>query len=111
MRLCILPFVFEFPRGDVKTRKRTEISIETHRQLVIRRRKDSALAWCPECAAQVKMVTPEEAAIVACVSSRTIYRWVEIHKLHFSETSEGLLLICIDSVLPCSEVLDGQQIK
>ena len=83
----------------MKTRKRTEISIETHRQLVISRRRGSVIAWCPECAGQVKMVTPDEAAIVARVSSRTIYRWVEIQKLHFSETPEGLLLICLDSLL------------
>jgi hypothetical protein len=40
------------------------------------------------------MVTLDEAARAACVSARTIYRWVEDEKLHFIETAVGGLLIC-----------------
>lgn len=43
------------------------------------------------------MVTPEEAAVLACVSPRTIYRGVEAGRIHFMETPEGLLLICLNS--------------
>jgi len=44
------------------------------------------------------MVTPDEAAALSRVSSLTIYRWLEAEKLHFIETSDGLLLICINSL-------------
>jgi predicted site-specific integrase-resolvase len=32
------------------------------------------------------------------VSSRTVYRWVEDGKLHFTETSDARLLICRESI-------------
>jgi len=44
------------------------------------------------------MVTPNQAAVIARVAVRTINRWVEAERLHFAETPEGLLLICLNSI-------------
>ena len=44
------------------------------------------------------MVTPDEAAQVCQVSSRTIYRRIESGRLHFSETERGFALICLQSL-------------
>jgi len=44
------------------------------------------------------MITPYEAATLAGVSSRTLYRWIEEAKLHFSEEPGGSLLVCADSL-------------
>ena len=77
--------------------RRTEITVETHRLLVIRRRRGSVRGWCGRCLAEVEMITPNEAALLASVSSRTIYRWIEEAKLHFSEELSGSLLVCVDS--------------
>ena len=85
--------------------KRTEITIETERVLTIRKCKSLVPAWCSTCAKQVPMVKVDEAASIARVSSRTIYHWAETEKVHFTETTEGLLLICLNS-LP-SELLRG----
>jgi hypothetical protein len=82
----------------VKTKRRTEITVETDRVLVIRRRSRAAQAWCAGCARQVQMLTPDEAAVVAAVSVRTINRRVEAEKVHFAETPDGLLLICLNSL-------------
>ena len=82
----------------MKNRTRTEITIETERVLIIRKRKGSVLTWCSTCAQQVPMVKVDEAATIAGVSSRTLYRWVEAEKVHFAETPEGLLLICLSSL-------------
>ena len=79
-------------------KKRTKITIETHRVQIIRRRGQAVQAWCPQCSATRRMLTPEEAAALANVTSRTIYRWVEARELHFTETPEGMLLICPDSL-------------
>ena len=79
-------------------KKRTKITIETHRVQIIRRRKQAVQAWCPECSATVPMLTPEEAAALVNVTSRTIYRRVETGELHFTETPEGALLICLNSL-------------
>src|SRR5215470_3970445 len=86
-------------RGYVGTKRRTEFTIETHRVLVLHRRGVSNLAWCSGCAEEVKMITPGEAVMLTHVSSRTIYRWVEADKIHYAETSEGLLLICLNSLI------------
>lgn len=45
------------------------------------------------------MLTPEEAAWLVCVTPRTIYRWVEEGRIHFRESEEGWLLICLASLL------------
>jgi hypothetical protein len=81
-------------------KRRTEITIETERVLVISKRKFAARAWCKPCGKQVEMVTVDETARLARVSSRTVYRWVETDKLHFTETSDGGLLVCYESIFP-----------
>jgi hypothetical protein len=45
------------------------------------------------------MITADEAARLACQSTRTIYAWVEANRLHYRETPEGYLLVCLDSLL------------
>lgn len=47
------------------------------------------------------MLSPDEAAALTGVGARTIYRWVEAGLVHFAETAEGSLLICLNS-LPSS---------
>ena len=76
--------------------KRTEITIETERTMVISAPR-KIVNWCDRCGAQAEMVPLDEAAILARVNSRTIFRWVEAMQVHSSETAEGLLLICLNS--------------
>ena len=84
----------------MRTMKRTEITIETDRLVVLSKRKVSVVSWCRECNQRVKMITVDEAASIAGVTSRTMYRWADAEKLHFTETSEGRLLICRESLMP-----------
>jgi len=44
------------------------------------------------------MLTPDQAATIANVSSRTIYRRVEDGEMHYMETAEGHLLVCANSI-------------
>ena len=44
------------------------------------------------------MITPHEAARIAHVSSRTIYRWIEEARIHFIEDTSGSILVCADSL-------------
>ena len=78
-------------------RRRTEITIETERVLVFSR-PSRLVAWCDGCGAQAEMVTADEAALIAGVSSRTVYRWVEAGRLHFAEPERGALLVCLKSL-------------
>ena len=75
----------------------TKITVESER-VVISHRRHAALAWCAACRAQTRRLRPEEAAAIAAVTPRTIYRWVEAGKLHFTESPDGGLLICLDSL-------------
>jgi len=88
---------FEEVRGVKKTR--TEITIEVDELLLIgTRRGGSVRIWCPACETEVAMVTPEQAAAAARVSSRMIYRWIEADQLHFTERPDGSLLVCANSL-------------
>jgi hypothetical protein len=83
----------------MKRRRRTEVTLETRLRII--RRSAPATVFCAQCPAPVPLITPEEAAVLARTSTRTIYRWVEAEQLHYSETPEGRLLICPNS-LPLS---------
>jgi hypothetical protein len=82
----------------MKTRSRTEITVETHRILTVRRGDRYRITRCEECGGQTRMVTVEEARILAGVSSRTIYRLLEARELHFVETPDREVFICLTSL-------------
>ena len=71
---------------------RTEMTFEVDRWLVINRPRRSG--WCAGCAHHVEMLSVDEAALSMRVSSRTIFHLADSGGLHFSETPEGLMLIC-----------------
>jgi hypothetical protein len=66
--------------------------------LILKRSEPPARAWCAECAAGVELVTPEEAALLTGSSQRAICRQVEAGRLHFSETADGRLFVCLNSL-------------
>jgi len=82
----------------MRSTRRMKITVERERLLVVPRQKRSE-SWCAECSATVTMLGPVEAAAVAAVSDRTIFRQIESHRLHFTETSHGAVLICLNSLL------------
>jgi len=43
------------------------------------------------------MVTPQTAAVLMNVSSRSIYQWIEAGRVHFQEGPGGLL-VCTESL-------------
>ena len=84
-----------------KAMKRTKtITIETQQVQVIRRRSGDLVleAWCQGCAAQVTWVTPDAATHRTGQTTRELYRQVEAGALHFLETADGGLLLCLDSL-------------
>ena len=79
-------------------KRRTEITIETHRVTTVRSLRAAALTWCEACSAGVLMVTPEVAAVLSHFSPRAVYRRVEAGEIHFVETANGWLLVCLNSI-------------
>jgi hypothetical protein len=46
------------------------------------------------------MLTPNEAAALASIDVRAIFRGVEAGQIHFVERESGELLVCVNSVRP-----------
>jgi len=82
----------------LKTTKRTHITVEKHEVWVVRQGRKIVTAWCETCGATVEMVTAEQAAALAEVSTRAIYRQVESGQIHFTETADGQLFVCLNSL-------------
>jgi len=83
--------------------KTAKFTIETERVLVIRRRAESRRAMCQGCGQVVDLLTVDEAAAFARISSRSVFRLVEDEGIHFTETVEEVLLICLNSL--CQNLL------
>jgi hypothetical protein len=91
--------MFRFANGDiVKKERRTEITLKTERSISVKSSR-ALTALCEPCGRQVQMFTPGQAALISGLSSREVYHRVEMGEVHFMETVEGLLLVCLDSLL------------
>lgn len=81
------------------TRRRTEKTVEIHELYIIRSASGSLPALCVECStADSIMIAPEQAAVVAQVPPRIIYRWVEAGVIHYKEEPNGSLTVCVRSL-------------
>jgi hypothetical protein len=78
-------------------RTRTEITLEIDRTIVIGHGTLNE-HWCTGCHQRLKMLTIDQAAVRAGVSSRTICHWADAGQIHSFENAEGLLLICPISI-------------
>ncbi|HJQ22817.1 MAG TPA: hypothetical protein VKA60_02800 [Blastocatellia bacterium] len=87
----------------MRKNKRTRITVETERLLVISRKRNAATSWCEACGEATRMIGLDEAGSVSGHSQRQIVRLVEAGHLHFSESPHGVLLICLNSLLNLKE--------
>jgi hypothetical protein len=85
-------------KDEPTLKRRIEITVETKRVLLMTRGDAVGRGWCEACGREVPMLTPEEAGLVAGVSARAIYRRAEDGQVHFTETSDGALLVCSGSL-------------
>ena len=78
--------------------RRIVTTIETHEIWTVRRPSPASLGVpCSQCSSWVEMLTLQEAGQRAGVSQRTVYQWVDEGRIHFSETSDGELFVCLAS--------------
>lgn len=87
----------------VKRRKTLKLTVDSHELLMIRstgqlirNTEQQQQLPCSECAGQ--MVVSEQAIALVGVSSRVLHREIEAGIIHFAETSEGSLLVCLNSL-------------
>ena len=82
--------------GSRTTKKTTEITVQTDRILVIRRRRP-VRAWCRDCGCETDMLTLDE---VASVTSSGPPLDEEVQRSwHLAEAEDGTGLVCLDSFL------------
>lgn len=79
--------------------RETRITIESHQVMILRRNKDAIQIWCERCGERVKMVTAEQAGVISGSTLRLVLRQVEADAVHFTETAEGRLFICLNSLM------------
>ncbi len=80
----------------MKVKRRIEIV--TVREQVYQSSAMSAVPWCHICGAAAQMLTPTVAALLTNINLRTLFRWIESGDIHFQETPEDNLFLCLDSV-------------
>jgi hypothetical protein len=84
--------------GAETAKKRTEITVETDRILIIRRRR-VIRGWCQECGAEVDLVTLQDAGAIAKMSLAALQDRPQAQALHFCQGLDGAPLICLESLL------------
>lgn len=82
----------------MRIRRKTAVVVQTHQFTTVHLTHQSIRAWCAPCGADVVMLTPDEAAALAQSTTRAIYRRVDAGELHYIETDDGALRICVNSL-------------
>lgn len=93
----------------MRRKKRTEIMIEQHQLLIVHAPVSEENVKCHICPTQVQMIAAEDAATLLNMTRREVYSAVETGNVHFAETSEGLLFVCIQSLFSCSSPIQFQE--
>jgi hypothetical protein len=88
----------------MKLNRRAQVtSRDNHRPWFIRQGGTQPRMLCAQCDERIQMVTLEEARVAANVEPNTIYSLIEAGKLHFTTTNEGILLVCLNSLINLSK--------
>jgi hypothetical protein len=53
---------------------------------------------CPVCNELIRMVSPLLAAKLFNISTREIYKWIELDLVHFTEFEDKQVLLCMKSI-------------
>jgi hypothetical protein len=65
---------------------------------VLRPNRQAMVLHCERCGARVEMLPVESAAAITGKTPRMLYRWMEEDKLHFTESPDGKVLLCAESL-------------
>jgi hypothetical protein len=79
--------------------KRTEISVETHEVLILRKRDSSVRAWCFECRAEVRMIPADEAIALTGITMTAMLEMVNAGEIHWVWADVCAPLLCLKSLI------------
>lgn len=80
--------------------RQVRVTIETH-QIRVTRMLDAAAeirCWCNSCSSEQPFALPERAASAAGISLRQLFRRLEAGEIHFNESPQRTVLICLTSI-------------
>ncbi len=80
--------------------KTTRITVETETLIIVRRAK-ATFAWCPDCRAEVDVITLDQDSLIESATAAQIHEWHSTGKLHLWQPAHGLARICVTSLLQC----------
>jgi hypothetical protein len=80
--------------------KTTRITVETETFVLVRDAR-ATLSWCPDCRAEVEVVTLNADSLVEPTTATQIRQWQATGKLHLSQPACGPAQICVSSLLQC----------
>jgi len=84
----------------VKKTRRTEKTVEIHEFYAIRTASGSLPTLCAECpSGDAIMLAADHAALLSHVPTRMIYRLVESGSIHYRESPNGSLIVCVRSLV------------
>lgn len=78
--------------------KQTKVTIETDSLLVLRGR-GAWHAWCPQCAANAEMIPVDGLGVISNLSASEVEGWLDSELIHRSKATDGVWLICLNSLL------------
>ena len=81
------------------SRKRTEVTVETHEVLIIRKHDSSIRAWCMKCNAEARMIHADEAIGLTGISMTAILEMVAAGDVHWVQAGTCAPLICLKSLI------------
>jgi len=82
----------------------TKITIETEAMLVVRRGQ-TVMTWCPQCQAEVEVVLCEDASVAQLLGG------TRAGSLHVWRTADSTTRICLPSLLQLSQPGEVQQVR
>jgi len=84
----------------VRKTRRTEKTVEIHEFYAIRTASGSLPALCADCpTGDAIMLAPEQATVLAHIPTRMIYRLVETGAIHYRDTPNGSVIVCVRSLI------------
>jgi hypothetical protein len=89
--------------AGAKTVKTTRITVETEQILIINRAK-RVVIWCPLCSREGEFIFLDSAAFAEPTLAVQIEKWQTAGGLHLWKQENGLIRICLASLLCCFEL-------
>ena len=82
-----------------RTAKRSfEFTVEKSETFTVRRITKTVAVLCDTCGRETEMSKPDTAAEITGISTRKIYSGIESGNVHFTESADGSLMVCLRSM-------------